>query len=123
MENSQKTHSFCGIISATAIVMASVSLAISLGLNSGVKPTSDSAANAVATDEVVDAAVDITGDVMYNAQIEDGRVAVRDGDGNLVMIFKTPVLFMAKDDREYFEHGVAIYSDDELASLADDFGG
>lgn len=124
MENSIKTHGFCGIISAAAIVMAAVSLIVSLGIKSGVGLPTDGAVNVVDTEEVVDAAaISVTNGAKYSARIENGYVVVRDAAGDLVKTFETPVKFMTNADREYFEHGADIYSDEELAALTDDFGG
>ena len=118
MESGRRTRTLQGLFSAVALVVAFVSMVVCLSFMSSIK------ADIADKDQQNDVPASNVGNEIakYRAEVENGYVVVRDADGDAVMTFKTPVKLMTEVDREYFENGVDIYSDEELATLSEDFG-
>lgn len=125
MENVTKSGFISGVFSAAALVISCIAIAICLGIRIDIKTTSTDAGTeveAVKEDDVVEAVKTEKKTAKYKAEIENGYVVVRNADGTAVITLGTPVRFMTDGDREYFDAGVEIFTDEELAAICDDFG-
>ncbi|MBO4429013.1 MAG: hypothetical protein J5832_03565 [Clostridia bacterium] len=123
MENGERSRGLCGLLSAIATVMAAVALTMSLGVKIDIAGINVASEPTATKGNVADVAANAELEGKYTAKTENGRVVVRNTDGEAVKTLDTPVRFMTKADREYFEKGAVLYSDEELAALIDDFSG
>ncbi|MBQ0125134.1 MAG: hypothetical protein KBS59_02280 [Clostridiales bacterium] len=115
MENTEKKDGILGAISAAALIIATVTMAICISIHSQIKETPPS-------EKAIPAANTDMKEPLYHAGAEGGYVVIRDASGEAIRTLKTPVKLMTEADREYFESGVDIFSEEELTAVSEDFG-